>query len=230
MTYKTSVDGVYAIGDCIHVPEANWPHPQLAHVAYAEGLAVAERLAGEPAPIVDYVNIPHVIYCQPEVAAVGLTESVMALVYTIGAGLGIGATAIVARRIGERDPEAAVSWLQTLPEGRGQAEGFESARGAAERRAPLVVPLGRLEDAEHGGHGSARLGQQDTDARAATDSRFRQGTGDAVTRGVQLAVGEPAIGGLNGDPVRVAGGRFGQVVPEEEGHSGIRERARGYAR
>lgn len=75
LTYKTSVDGVYAIGDCIHIPEANWPHPQLAHVAYAEGMAVVERIAGEPAPIVDYVNIPHVIYCQPEVAAVGLTEA-----------------------------------------------------------------------------------------------------------------------------------------------------------
>lgn len=74
LTYKTSVDGVYAIGDCIHVPEANGPHPQLAHVAYAEGMSVAERLAGDPAPAVDYVNIPHVIYCQPEVAAVGLTE------------------------------------------------------------------------------------------------------------------------------------------------------------
>ena len=72
---RTSVDGVYAIGDAIHVPEANWPHPQLAHVAYAEGQKVAERIAGEdPAPM-DYVNIPHVIYCQPEVAAVGLTEA-----------------------------------------------------------------------------------------------------------------------------------------------------------
>ena len=59
----------------IHVPEANWPHPQLAHVAYAEGQRVAERIAGEdPAPV-DYINVPHVIYCQPEVAAVGLTEA-----------------------------------------------------------------------------------------------------------------------------------------------------------
>lgn len=41
------------------------------------------------------------------VAAVGLTESVMALVYTVAMGLSIGATAVVARRIGERDPDAA---------------------------------------------------------------------------------------------------------------------------
>ena len=72
--FKTSVDGVYAIGDAIHVPDANWPHPQLAHVAFAEGQKVAEVIAGEnPAPM-DYKNVPHVIYCQPEVAAVGLTE------------------------------------------------------------------------------------------------------------------------------------------------------------
>jgi dihydrolipoamide dehydrogenase len=72
--FRTSVDGVFAIGDVIAVPEANWPHPQLAHVAFIEGIKLAEYLAGrKPAPV-DYKNIPHVIYCQPEVAAVGLTE------------------------------------------------------------------------------------------------------------------------------------------------------------
>jgi dihydrolipoamide dehydrogenase len=73
-SFKTSADGVYAIGDAIVVPDAEWPHPQLAHVAFLEGQKVAEVVAGEnPVPI-DYKNIPHVIYCQPEVAAVGLTE------------------------------------------------------------------------------------------------------------------------------------------------------------
>jgi dihydrolipoamide dehydrogenase len=72
--FKTSVQGVYAIGDAIHMPDAKWPHPQLAHVAFIEGIKLAEHLAGlDPAPV-DYKNIPHVIYCQPEVAAVGLTE------------------------------------------------------------------------------------------------------------------------------------------------------------
>ena len=72
--YRTNVEGVFAIGDAITVPEANWPHPQLAHVAFIEGMKVAERIAGEEPLPVDYKNIPHVIYCQPEVAAVGLTE------------------------------------------------------------------------------------------------------------------------------------------------------------
>jgi dihydrolipoamide dehydrogenase len=72
--FRTSVEGLYAIGDAIYMPDANWPHPQLAHVAFIEGIKVAERIAGEDPTPVDYKNISHVIYCQPEVAAVGLTE------------------------------------------------------------------------------------------------------------------------------------------------------------
>jgi putative MATE family efflux protein len=41
------------------------------------------------------------------VAAVGLTESMLTMIYTVAAGLSIGVTAVVARRMGERDPEAA---------------------------------------------------------------------------------------------------------------------------
>ncbi|MBW3594816.1 MAG: dihydrolipoyl dehydrogenase [Actinobacteria bacterium] len=72
--FRTSVDGVFAIGDAVHVPDAEGLHPQLAHVAFIEGMKVAERIAGQDPTPVDYRNIPHVIYCQPEVAAVGLTE------------------------------------------------------------------------------------------------------------------------------------------------------------
>src|SRR5262249_22222952 len=43
------------------------------------------------------------------VATIGLTESLLTLVYTIAAGLGIGATAMVARRVGERDVEGAAN-------------------------------------------------------------------------------------------------------------------------
>jgi dihydrolipoamide dehydrogenase len=72
--FKTNVDGVYAIGDAIRIEGSDWPHPQLAHVAFIEGIKVAELISGQtPAPV-DYKNIAHVIYCQPEVASVGLTE------------------------------------------------------------------------------------------------------------------------------------------------------------
>ncbi len=49
------------------------------------------------------------------IATVGLTESVLTLVFAVGLGLGIATTAIVARRIGEKDPEgAAVSAVQAI--------------------------------------------------------------------------------------------------------------------
>lgn len=49
------------------------------------------------------------------VAAVGLTEAMLTLIYTVAIGLSIGATATVARRIGEKDPErAAISAVQVL--------------------------------------------------------------------------------------------------------------------
>src|SRR5215467_427843 len=41
------------------------------------------------------------------IQTVGLTESVIAIIYTLGMGLGMGTTAVVARRIGEKNPEAA---------------------------------------------------------------------------------------------------------------------------
>ena len=64
--YKTNVDGIYAIGDCID-------GPMLAHKAEDEGMACAEGLAGQK-PHVNYDVIPGVIYTHPEVANVGKTE------------------------------------------------------------------------------------------------------------------------------------------------------------
>ncbi|MEM8803089.1 MAG: dihydrolipoyl dehydrogenase [Pseudomonadota bacterium] len=64
--WKTSVDGIYAIGDAI-------AGPMLAHKAEDEGMAVAESIAGQ-AGHVNYDVIPGVIYTHPEVANVGHTE------------------------------------------------------------------------------------------------------------------------------------------------------------
>jgi len=61
-----AADGVYAIGDVIG--------RGLAHTASAEGVYVAERIAGHPAVPVDYDAIPACVYCHPEIAQVGLTE------------------------------------------------------------------------------------------------------------------------------------------------------------
>ncbi len=65
--YRTNVDGIYAIGDCV-------PGPALAHVASHEGIVCVEKIAGlSPQPI-DYNNIPSCTYCVPEIASVGYTE------------------------------------------------------------------------------------------------------------------------------------------------------------
>jgi dihydrolipoamide dehydrogenase len=64
---RTSVDGVYAVGDLV-------PTPQLAHVGFAEGILVAEHIAGVPVVPIDYVGVPRITYSQPEVASVGFTE------------------------------------------------------------------------------------------------------------------------------------------------------------
>lgn len=64
---RTAVDGVWAIGDVVATPG-------LAHVGYAEAILVVKQLLGEEAVPVDYANVAWCIYCQPEVAFVGLSE------------------------------------------------------------------------------------------------------------------------------------------------------------
>jgi dihydrolipoamide dehydrogenase len=64
---RTSVDGVYAVGDIV-------PGPQLAHRGFAQGIFVAEDIAGLRPASIDDMGIPRVTYCEPEVASVGLTE------------------------------------------------------------------------------------------------------------------------------------------------------------
>jgi dihydrolipoamide dehydrogenase len=63
---RTSLPGVYAIGDVVR-------GPMLAHKAEDEGVMVAELIAGQK-PHIDYNCIPWVIYTSPEIAWVGRTE------------------------------------------------------------------------------------------------------------------------------------------------------------
>jgi dihydrolipoamide dehydrogenase len=66
---RTTAAHVWAVGDAAATPL------QLAHVAFTEGYAVAERIAGIDVADIDYINIPRVTYCTPEIASVGLTEA-----------------------------------------------------------------------------------------------------------------------------------------------------------
>ncbi len=64
--FRTTADGVYAIGDCID-------GPMLAHKAEEEGVAVVEQIVTGYGHV-NYDAIPAVIYTEPEIAAVGKTE------------------------------------------------------------------------------------------------------------------------------------------------------------
>jgi dihydrolipoamide dehydrogenase len=65
---RTNVPGVFAVGDIV-------PGLQLAHRGFAQGIFVAEEIAGlKPVPIIE-TGIPRVTYCDPEVASVGLSEA-----------------------------------------------------------------------------------------------------------------------------------------------------------
>jgi len=71
--YRTNVPHISAIGDVITVNGG--PHPQLAHVSSAEGILVAERLAGEDERPLNYDHVPACTYCDPEIGSVGLSEA-----------------------------------------------------------------------------------------------------------------------------------------------------------
>ena len=71
--YRTSVQGVSAIGDVITLDGI--AHPQLAHVSSAEGILVAERLAAQEVRPLNYGQVPSCTYSDPEIGSVGLTET-----------------------------------------------------------------------------------------------------------------------------------------------------------
>jgi dihydrolipoamide dehydrogenase len=65
---QTSVPTISAVGDLINTP-------QLAHVGFAEGILVAERLGGLDVRPIDYDGVPRITYSDPEVASVGITSA-----------------------------------------------------------------------------------------------------------------------------------------------------------
>lgn len=65
---RNNVKGVYAVGDVLNTP-------MYAHVAYKEGIVAAEDIAGVKSETVNYDNIPRVVFSQPQVACVGMTET-----------------------------------------------------------------------------------------------------------------------------------------------------------
>ncbi|CAL9419433.1 Dihydrolipoyl dehydrogenase [Streptomyces sp. enrichment culture] len=67
---ETAVPGVHVVGDLLPPPSLG-----LAHASFAEGMLVAETLAGLPSAPVDYAAVPRVTYSSPQTAAVGLSEA-----------------------------------------------------------------------------------------------------------------------------------------------------------
>ena len=65
---RTSVPSISAVGDLIATP-------QLAHVGFAEGILVAERIGGLDVTPIDYDGVPRITYSEPEVASVGITSA-----------------------------------------------------------------------------------------------------------------------------------------------------------
>jgi dihydrolipoamide dehydrogenase len=68
---QTNIPTISAVGDLI-------PGLQLAHIGFAEGILVAERLAGLPVVPINYDGVPRVTYSEPEVASVGITTAIAA--------------------------------------------------------------------------------------------------------------------------------------------------------
>ncbi len=64
---RTNIPGVYAVGDIV-------PGLQLAHRGFAQGIFLAEQLAGLAPQPIDESGIPRVTYCEPEIGSVGLNQ------------------------------------------------------------------------------------------------------------------------------------------------------------
>ena len=66
---QTEEPGIYAVGDIIA------GFPQLAHVAFMQGMVAVAHIAGKPAVPLDRHKIPNCTYCDPQISSVGITEA-----------------------------------------------------------------------------------------------------------------------------------------------------------
>ncbi len=73
-TLATTRPRIWAVGDIVR-------GVQLAHRSFAQGLAVAERVAGRQVPALDELTVPRVTYSHPEVASVGMTSAAARALY-----------------------------------------------------------------------------------------------------------------------------------------------------
>jgi dihydrolipoamide dehydrogenase len=109
---RTNVDHVWAIGDVASTPL------QLAHVAFTEGYAVVERIAGLDVATIDYTNIPKVTYCSPEIASVGFTEA-----QAVEAGLDVVVDKVDFRGIGKANMLGEGGFVKVVAEQDGPVRG-----------------------------------------------------------------------------------------------------------
>jgi len=66
---ETAEPGLYAVGDIVAGA------PQLAHAASMEGITAVGRICGKPVPAMNFRHVPDAVYCEPQVASVGLSEA-----------------------------------------------------------------------------------------------------------------------------------------------------------
>ena len=123
---------------------------------------VLEMLMESVFAVVDIFFVGHL--GAEAVATVGITESLMTLVYAVAIGLSIGAAATVARRIGEKDPDRVVrAAMQSSGLGLLLAAPVERHRGHLDGVTTFRV------DPQRGGHERLDVGEVDAGQRAGVD-------------------------------------------------------------
>ncbi len=137
---RTDVPTMSAVGDLINTP-------QLAHVGFAEGIMVAERVSGLDVTPIDYDGVPRITYSDPEVASVGLTSAQVAErrleVVEVNYPLGANGRSVILQTQGAAK---VIAEAGSDGSGPGRVLGIHlvgSQGGRAHRRGPADLQLGR---------------------------------------------------------------------------------------